>query len=65
MTTRFPQDKYHDEIIDIEEGKYGAHHHHRITHDEPAWNDVGIKVTMVEQSHNLCLGQLCGLLGRW
>lgn len=44
MTTRLPpSDKYHDEIINMEEEKYGAHHHHRITHDEPAWNDVGIK----------------------
>ncbi|KAJ5998679.1 hypothetical protein N7451_006489 [Penicillium sp. IBT 35674x] len=41
MATRFPpSDSYHDEIINMEEGKYGTHHHHRITHNEPAWNDV-------------------------
>ncbi|KAJ5929956.1 hypothetical protein N7466_005449 [Penicillium verhagenii] len=39
MTTRFPQtDKYHDEIIKMEEEKYGTHHHHHITHNDEAWN---------------------------
>jgi hypothetical protein len=44
MTTRFsPSDDYHDEIVNIEEAKYGSHHHHHITHDEPPWNEVGIR----------------------
>ncbi|KAJ5917758.1 hypothetical protein N7454_010133 [Penicillium verhagenii] len=41
MTTRFPQtDKYHDEIIKMEEEKYGTHHHHHITHNDEAWNTI-------------------------
>ncbi|KAJ6114630.1 hypothetical protein N7486_000408 [Penicillium sp. IBT 16267x] len=54
MTDRFP-DKYHDEIINMEEEKWGAHHHHHITHNEPAWNEVGIKFRIVQQSHTFSL----------
>ncbi|KAJ5538505.1 hypothetical protein N7513_006450 [Penicillium frequentans] len=45
MATRFPpSDSYHDEIINMEQDKYGAHHHHHITHNEPAWNDGPTRV---------------------
>ncbi|KAJ5711681.1 hypothetical protein N7488_005837 [Penicillium malachiteum] len=41
MSTWFSQDdKYRDEIVHLEDERYGAHHHRHITHDTNESNEM-------------------------